>query len=460
MKLREWQRACIDQAMTKLKPQSPHFFCQATPAAGKTRMAAGLASALMKAGRIDLVICFAPSRQVVEGIRSTFFEVLGKRLDGTIGAVGAAYTYQAMPFLEEALWQLLDEYRVLAVFDEIHHCAGGDPVMSNRWGYEILQRVQDRATYTLALSGTPWRSDERSIVLARYSDPDGRLVCDYRYGLQEAVHDGVCRSPRIVLLDNQQVQLELEDCDAKQTQEFGSVDCLLRESPVTYEDLVRHEEVMMQLLTLATKKLNEVRGEVPDAGGLAVATDVEHAYLIARSLARLGEDSVIVTYRSPDAHECIDAFRHGTNKWIISVGMISEGTDIPRLQVCCYLSRIRTEMYFRQVLGRILRKRKKLDGHAWLFVIAEKKLKHFARRVADDLPDDLAVLSRIEEESSVLDTKMNLSPFADHLVEQEVGGSVAESEAAEQENGLSHKVTTLMGIYFSNQYRQEILEVY
>ena len=32
--------------------------------------------------------------------------------------------------------------------------------------------------------------------------------------------------------------------------------------------------------------------------------------------------------------------------------MISEGTDIPRLQLCCYLSRIRTELHYRQVLGR------------------------------------------------------------------------------------------------------------
>lgn len=460
MKLREWQRACIDQAMAKLKPQSPHFFCQATPAAGKTRMAAGLASALMKAGRIDLVICFAPSRQIVEGIRSTFFEVLGKRLDGTIGAVGAAYTYQAMPFLEDRFWQLLEEYRVLAVFDEIHHCAGGDPVMSNRWGHEILQRVQDRATYTLALSGTPWRSDERSIVLARYSDPGGRLICDYRYGLQEAVRDGVCRSPRIVVLDNQLVQLELEECDAKQTQEFNSVDCLLRESPVTYEDLVHHEEVMGQLLTLATRKLNEVREEVSDAGGLAVATDVEHAYLIASSLAQLGEDSIIVTYRSPDAHERIDAFRHGTKKWIISVGMISEGTDIPRLQVCCYLSRIRTEMYFRQVLGRVLRRREGSDNHAWLFVIAEQKLKHFARRVADDLPDDLAVLSSVKEEDSSLEAPPNFPFFADHLAEQVGQLPVAESSEEGQESGLSHKATTIVDIYFSNQYRQEILGVY
>lgn len=91
--LRDWQRRCINTALEHFT-STPHFFCQATPGAGKTRMAAELASRLLKEDRIDLVLCFAPSCQVVEGFRSTFATVLGRRLDGQIGAVGAAFTYQ------------------------------------------------------------------------------------------------------------------------------------------------------------------------------------------------------------------------------------------------------------------------------------------------------------------------------------------------------------------------------
>jgi predicted transcriptional regulator len=58
-------------------------------------MAAELARQLLEQGKIDLVLCFAPSCQVVDGFRSTFSAVLGRRLDGLIGAVGAASTYQA-----------------------------------------------------------------------------------------------------------------------------------------------------------------------------------------------------------------------------------------------------------------------------------------------------------------------------------------------------------------------------
>ena len=61
----------------------------------------------------------------------------------------------------------------------------------------------------------------------------------------------------------------------------------------------------------------------------------------------MGEECRIVTNKTPDAQQVINAFRSSACRWIVAVGMISEGTDIPRLQVC-YLSRIRTELHYRQ----------------------------------------------------------------------------------------------------------------
>lgn len=61
--------------------------------------------------------------------------------------------------------------------------------------------------------------------------------------------------------------------------------------------------------------------------------------------------------------------------------MVSEGTDIPRLQVCCHLSRVKTELYFRQVLGCILRISHAPNQEAWLFTLAEEKLSIFAHRI-------------------------------------------------------------------------------
>lgn len=405
--LRCWQLSCIDTALEHFT-YTPHFFCQATPGAGKTRMAAELASRLLEQDKIDLVMCFAPSCQVVEGFRSTFSTVLDRRLDGQIGAVGTAFTYQAMEHRDEGFWKLLDDYRVLVVFDEIHHCAGHYPLLSNAWGQQILHRIQDRAAFTLALSGTPWRSDDRAIALARYSTPEGYLICDYRYGLKEAIADGVCRSPRIVLLDNQKVKLTEELGADSTVRMFPSIAKLLGESPVTYEEVLRHDEVIDRLLDLGCSKLNELRQIKPNAAGLVVATDIEHALQIAKALDAKGEGCRIVTNKIPDAQKVINAFRHSVCRWIVAVGMISEGTDIPRLQVCCYLSRIRTELHYRQVLGRVLRRTGETDDQAWLFMLAEQTLQHLAERIADDLPDDLAVLTALPALAPTTDENFGL----------------------------------------------------
>lgn len=356
-------------------------------------MAAELARVLFEQGKIDLVFCFAPSCQVVEGFRTTFSQVLGKRLDGQIGAVGTALTYQAMDYQDDAFWRLLDEYRVFTVFDEIHHCAGHDPLLSNAWGQQIIQLVQDRAAYTLALSGTPWRSDECAIALARYSSPDGQLICDYRYGLREAIADGVCRKPRITLIDNQKVMLTEDAESGSSVKSFPSIAKLLDESSVTYQELLRHDDVIDKLLGLGCEKLDELCHTETNAGGLVVCTDIEHAYQVASALEARGETCCVVTNKTPDAQQLINQFRLSDQRWIVAVSMISEGTDIPRLQVCCYLSRIRTELHYRQVLGRVLRRTGESDDQAWLFMLAEPTLQGFAERIADDLPDDLAVLS-------------------------------------------------------------------
>jgi len=459
--LRSWQNSCITRALEHFTV-TPHFFCQATPGAGKTRMAAELASRLLELDRIDLVLCFAPSCQVVEGFRRTFSEVLGKRLDGQIGALGAAYTYQAMEYRDEGFWQLLDDYRVFVVFDEIHHCAGHDSLLCNAWGQQILHRIQDRAAFTLALSGTPWRSDDKAIVLARYSSPEGHLICDYRYGLKDAIVDGVCRSPRIVLLDNHKVKLTEELGSDSCVRLFPSIAKLLGESPVTYEELLRHDEVIGPILELGCSKLTELRQLKPDAAGLVVATDIEHAQQIALALKAMGEECCTVTNKTPDAHQVINAFRSNACRWVVAVGMISEGTDIPRLQVCCHLSRIRTELHYRQVLGRVLRRTGESDDHAWLFMLAEPTLQGFAERLADDLPDDLAVLSDVQISGFTPDSQLSQMNALGQFENIDGAGSGGETQSSGAQaakivplGDLANDVT--YQVSFSQHYRQQLL---
>jgi superfamily II DNA or RNA helicase len=89
--------------------------------------------------------------------------------------------------------------------------------------------------------------------------------------------------------------------------------------------------------------------------------------------------------------------------------MISEGTDIPRLQVCCHMSSVKTELYFRQVLGRILRVNDSMNQEAWLYTFAEESLIGFAERIEQDIPDTCMFLKQEEGAQNVADEPISLS---------------------------------------------------
>lgn len=286
--LRSWQVACIDKAINHYKYYR-HFFCQATPGAGKTIMAAELARRLIDLDEIDLVLCFAPSCQVVEGIRKTFTEVINRRMDGYVGAVGDVTTYQGMEYKGESFWSLFNQYRVLAVFDEIHHCAGFDSATGNSWGNTIVSKIRNNARMTLALSGTPWRSDERAIALARYSSDEGRITRDYHYSLSQAVIDRVCRAPRITLVDNHIFKVTRGGGEHGDTTHYNGIAQLLESSPFCFEDVLRDPQVVRYILGLAIERLSSIRERCPQAGGLVVASNVEHAKEIAAVLSSMGK---------------------------------------------------------------------------------------------------------------------------------------------------------------------------
>tara|TARA_R110001583_G_scaffold26533_16_gene95570 strand:- start:10920 stop:12314 length:1395 start_codon:yes stop_codon:yes gene_type:complete len=382
--LRAWQKECLSIAIQHYSAHK-HFFCLATPGAGKTVLASEVAAYLFETNQIDFVLCFSPSTEVATGIKRSFSRRLNCNFDGIIGSIGCSYTYQNMRFFNDDYWKLLKNNRVLVVFDEIHHCAGSTVEDANVWGEDIVKNIQDQASYTLALTGTPWRSDLLPIALATYSDPDNQIQCNYTYSLQQAVNDGVCRNPKIVLIDNEEISVTTAK---KESKTYTSLQALLKDPSISYQDLIKNEVVINYIITQGVRKLADIRLDNPEAAGLIVASSVEHAEQILLLLTKeFHQSATIVTYKEAYASDKINNFRFNDTQWIVSVGMVSEGTDIPRLQVCCHLSRVKTELYFRQVLGRILRVSSSSNQEAWLFTLAEEKLSVFANRIDQELPN-------------------------------------------------------------------------
>lgn len=430
MKLRQWQSECIDLALKQYLGGNSHFLTLATPGAGKTLMASELANQLLTKDLVDLVICFSPSSIVSQNFAESLQLKTQERFDGLIGAKGRSLTYQNLQFLNDDFWRLFTRYRVFVIFDEIHHCAGSNVDNANAWGEQIILNIQDKAKYTLALTGTPWRSDAAPIVLSNYMHPSNKISCDYVYGLSEAITDDVCRLPQIIAIDNNNISV----VDDEETKTFTSFKCLLSQSVIPYQEIIENEKVMNYVISSAYEKLNEIRLINPEAAGLIVASSVEHARQISSLMkACFDEDSVVVTYRESEPTSIIQCFRHSQAKWIVSVGMISEGTNIPRLQVCCHLTNIKTEMHFRQILGRILRMTGSKNQDAIFYMPAEPKLLEYAYRVKQDVPFEADVVKfdkmRVEvDECAVEDDKSNITFDKTRRVDSKVGIEFARFE--------------------------------
>ena len=154
------------------------------------------------------------------------------------------------------------------------------------------------------------------------------------------------------------------------------------------------------MLRDADARLAEIRaGDHPDAGGLVVAMDKQHAVELATRLEAIsGEPVMIVTSDEADASQRIARFAAGTQRWIVSVLMVSEGVDIPRLRVGVYATTARTELFFRQVVGRFIRRspapRRQMS---FLFLPSDITLKALAGRIEEERNHAIELRPAVED---------------------------------------------------------------
>jgi superfamily II DNA or RNA helicase len=175
------------------------------------------------------------------------------------------------------------------------------------------------------------------------------------------------------------------------------------------------------VLLQADERLRALRRVQPNAGGLIIAADQDHAKGIADLLRyRCGIRAAVAVSDDPLSSTRIARFAASTDPWMVAVRMVSEGVDIPRLRVGVYATTTTTELFFRQAVGRFVRwtpgvPRQKAylfipdDGRlrTWATQIADARRHSLRRREAD--PDDPAELDELRHED---DRPDQLSMFA------------------------------------------------
>ncbi len=438
--LRPWQRAAFDQFRASAHPD---FLAVATPGAGKTTFALTCARATLAEERRRLIVVAPTSHLKVQW--SLAAHRLGLQLDpdwapdqGLARDVhGLVTTYQQV-----AMGKSADKLRGLAadsmvILDEVHH-AGHE----RAWGDGIRQAFE-LAAKRLSLSGTPFRSDSAKIPFVRYDvTAEGDLAhSDYTYGYSDALRDGGVVRPVYFPRVDGQMEWSTPSGDVLRAS-FGDELTRDQESARLRTALSLDGDWIATVLGQAHDRLRLIRQSQPDAGGLVIAIDQEHAQGIARVLRnRFDTPADVVVSDDPSASKKIAEFATNDRPWLVAVRMVSEGVDIPRLRVGVYATTTSTELFFRQAVGRFVRWQSGSPSQkAYVYVPDDPRLRHHAFQIAEARRHILRPPSDDDEFSP--DAELDRQVSDDDLFEQLSLFSVVSSTAT----GVKFHAVTEAGV--------------
>jgi superfamily II DNA or RNA helicase len=430
--LRAWQ----DDAFNAfIRHERPNFLLVATPGGGKTILALRCAHLLLSSGKIDRVVIVVPTchlrKQWVKAAHRCGIDLNGtfENADGRESRDyhGVVLTYHAIAAQPDLHRKLSRSDRTLVVLDEVHHAGG-----TLTWG-DAVQHAFEPAIFRLCMSGTPFRQDNNPIPFVEY---DGnKSHADYSYNYAMALKENVCRS---VIFPKFEGEISWLSDDEMQTHSFkdqlGDEEAAKRLraallAPTWMEDVI----------TEANGELLRIREDDPRAGGLVIAMDQLHARQVADIVERVtGRKPVVAISDEDDASLQIAEFEQGSAPWIVAVKMVSEGVDIPRLRVCVYATNVTSELFFRQAIGRIVRRRGDDDMDAFFFIPADDRLISHARVVKHER--DHVIRERVERAEREFvdgegagDAARLHSPFLAYDASAEADGAIHDGFEYEQE---------------------------
>lgn len=357
--LRGWQRRALVKYLTA-RPRD--FLAVATPGSGKTTFALRIAAELLTERTVNQVTVVVPTEHLkVQWAAAAALAgiSLDPRFSNSNAQTSSEYHGVVVTYAQVASHPArhrvrTENHKTLVIFDEIHH--GGD---AKSWG-EAIREAFDDATRRLALTGTPFRSDDSAIPFVTYevgTDGFARSQADHTYGYADALTDGVVRPVVFMAYSG----------EARWRDSAGEEHAARLGEPLTAEQTARAwrtalnpaGEWMPAVIAAADTRLRQLREHVPDAGGMIIASDQTAARAYADLLTQItGEAPTVVLSDDPGSSDRISAYAETTSKWLVAVRMVSEGVDVPRLAVGVYATSASTPLFFAQAIGRFVRSRR------------------------------------------------------------------------------------------------------
>lgn len=429
--LRKWQQDAGLRAEKHFLSGKDVWVTEACTGSGKTLHGVDVANRLIRAEAVDLVIVVTPSIATRSGWVSSMTRCGIDATDNpdlfaTADFNAVVISYGGNARLEAALYHRPVYKGIFLIVDEYHH-AEEDAA----WG-KTVSLLTSKAVKTLFLSGTPWRSAGQIAVLASstniYERPyyvGDRVEADFKYQYADDLAQASDQDRGTIAVEFSFQDSQYTSSDGK-TEELGNphlskmeeedreawiaealksdarVGKHLRTQVGGIDYSLASNPLVRDLIAMGCDKLERYRSKarsmLPTL--LVVAQSIKEARAIHQYLIDVigFRSALIVSDKETASHEIEeiqDRCQKGMLDVIVSVGMVSEGVDIPQIKGVVFLSGIMTLLYIIQVIGRMLRRIRLEDGYM------DASVNHLPGFfVAPSAPRLIACAYRIEQEIS------------------------------------------------------------
>ena len=443
MKLRKWQQDAINVCLPQFAKGRKLFVIEGCTGSGKTLCSATAAINRIETSSADLIVVLTPNCGTRIGWKKAFegLRLNGNRVNVTddvnfpLDANVWVSTYAGYSRVEEALCNR-PVSGVIAIIDEFHH-----PADTAEWG-NAVDRLVSLCDHAIFLSGTPWKRDGKIAVLCgekniygdSYYQEEGRIKADFVYDYAADLRepktrgtvpvkfkfwDSFWKSPdgKVCEIYKDLPKFPSDEWETIEEWEEWAKKCdkplgkhlhfdLDTQSPGENQTIRRVIDEALSLLPKTRADIERSCGQKSASVMLCVAKSMSDARKIAEYIQEIRPGYRVSVVVSDDnngakklekiAKQCKENAADKPDV-IVSVGMISEGVDIPQIKVVAYLSAILTVLYFIQVVGRAIRRIPIGKGEyadtipsdtvAYVVAPAHPRLRYIARNIEKQVED-------------------------------------------------------------------------
>ena len=278
---RRWQLEALRKYDKLGREGQRNFLSVATPGAGKTQFGLEHVSRLVVRGEVErvVVVCNGTQQRGQWAESASRFRL---RLDAAFsnadgfepnGFDGVVVTYQQVASQPDLYRLQCGERKTLMILDECHHAAD-----RQAWG-DRVRHAFEVAEYRHSLSGTLFRQDGRRIPFVNFVNGVSRP--DYSYGYARAVEEKVCRPVHFRIYDGEVAYLKDRSDEVHKLLLSDLVDYATAGERLRVA-LDPEKEWLRRVVADADTTLTSMReAGHPDAGGLVVTMDQQHAKRVA-----------------------------------------------------------------------------------------------------------------------------------------------------------------------------------